>query len=229
MLDRHMGRHAAGAGILFVGLMVARTLLYGSTPKTGDPAATVAAFFVDHRTRILIAAYLTGLALCAFLAFLCTVAGHLRDGGQLRLGALALGAGLVAAAMAMVGMGIDLALAYGLAGSVSPGLVRGLWLISTLMPLAFPLAVLVGATSLGLARMRAFPEGLPLLGGLATIAFLAGGATYARDGWFSPTGAYGLAMLIVFLVWTVVMSTHLVLRRDPAEEPSHASHAVPSH
>jgi hypothetical protein len=92
--------------------------------------------------------------------------------------------------------------------------------------ISWPVAVFVGATAVASLRSLVFPQWHAWAGGIASLAFLLGGTTWARDGFWAPDGGYGTITFIVFLVWLVVTSVLLVLRSEAAEAPVPAGAAT---
>ncbi|MDQ2909705.1 MAG: hypothetical protein M3R39_01585 [Actinomycetota bacterium] len=105
------------------------------------------------------------------------------------------------------------ALAFKIAEDADSGIVLALsdlsWALGVLI--AFPAAALVAAISIGSLRLRVLPELLCWAGILATLALLAAGTTWARDGFWAPDGAYAYIALISFMAWVLVASIARVL------------------
>src|SRR5205814_299241 len=83
-----------------------------SPPDAGDAASSWSAFVHDHRTGILLSAYLSGLAVVFFLWFLGALANWMREGGEGRLAAVALASGAVLAMLAALSVAIQGAVAW---------------------------------------------------------------------------------------------------------------------
>src|SRR5215467_1048240 len=77
------------SGLQFVGLFVVAWLIYGYQPQVGASADALAAFYDGHRTRILIAAVISGLNLLNLLWFTAALRTTLADAGQDGWGAAA--------------------------------------------------------------------------------------------------------------------------------------------
>jgi hypothetical protein len=214
-------RWAPLTGIVFVALIVVTFFLpAASPPAADDPAADVVAWFDEHETALLTKGYLSGLALVFFVWFLGSLQRRLRDGGEPRIAVIAFGGGLILAGVALLGIGIQQYLAWGLAGDLDEETVRALWLIGYgSLAYAFPLVVVVEATAIAAIRSQVFPQWYGALGFLAGLWFAVGGAAYAEDGFFSPTGAYGFIGFLAFLVWVLLTSVLMLLPRG-AEQPA---------
>ena len=70
------------SGINFVALAIVAYVIYGSQPHVGAPADALAAFYGGHRTRILIAAALSGLNILNLMWFAAALRTTLADAGQ---------------------------------------------------------------------------------------------------------------------------------------------------
>jgi hypothetical protein len=104
-------------GIQAVGLFIIAYLIYGYQPPVGAPADTLIAFYGGERTRILVAAILSGFAVLNLMWFAAALRTTLAEAEQEGWGA--------AAAVASAALGASLlliattltALAYSIAGS----------------------------------------------------------------------------------------------------------------
>ncbi|HXG76552.1 MAG TPA: hypothetical protein VNJ53_08280 [Gaiellaceae bacterium] len=214
-------RWAPLTGIVFVALIVVTFFVPAASPPSAeDPASDVVAWFADHETALLTSGYLSGLALVFFVWFLGSLQRRLTDGGEPRIAVVAFGGGLVLAGIAVIGNAISQYLAWGLARELDEETVRALWLLGFGgLAYAFPLVVLVEATALAALRSKVFPQWYGALGFLAGLWYAIGGAAYANDGFFSPTGAYGFIGFLVFLVWVLLTSILMLVPRE-AEQPA---------
>jgi hypothetical protein len=70
------------SGIQSVGLFVIAYIVYGYQPPVGASADAVVAFYEGDRTRILIAAVFSGLAILNLLWFAAALRATLADAGQ---------------------------------------------------------------------------------------------------------------------------------------------------
>ncbi|HLE98607.1 MAG TPA: hypothetical protein VI540_01830 [Gaiellaceae bacterium] len=219
-------RWAPLTGIVFVALVVVTFFLPAASPPTlDDPASDVVAWFEEHETALLANGYISGLALVFLVWFLASLYRRLRDGGEARLGVVALGGGLVLATFALIAVSLQQYLAWGLATDLDEETVRVLWVLwAGGLGWGFPLAILAGATALSAFKSGVFPLWYGAVGAIAALWFLVGSAAYASSGFFSPTGAFQWIGFLVFLVWVLVTSV-LMLMRQEAEQP--AAHAAP--
>ncbi|HUH14673.1 MAG TPA: hypothetical protein VML35_02175 [Gaiellaceae bacterium] len=231
MTGERAERIGAASGIAFAALVILGFFVAGRPPKLADGAAPLAQYFADNRGGILIAAYLGGLAIAFFVWFLGSLATTLRSAGEERMATIAVGGGLVAAALAIGGIGISASLAHAAppggviaAASVEP-LYRLEWLALTAA--SFPIAALAWATAVAVFRTGVLPRWVAWLSTVGTIVFLIGGATFARDGLFAPDGAWALLAYFAFVAWTAVVSAVLVQHVGaPREAPKPATAAT---
>lgn len=173
---------------------------------------------VDHRNTILVEQYLGGLAAFPFIWFLGSLGSFLRTHGEPRLAAVAFGGGIVTAGLALAFAAIQATLAFDVAKQGDPAVVRALFDLNSLLPFPFVLAVLVGATSIAALRSKALPRWYGLVGALVALVDLVGGTTFARTGFWSPTGGFGfIFVFLVFLGWLLVTSGLLVIKIGAAE------------
>lgn len=217
------------SGVVFVGLIVATFFLpTASPPDTNDSAQTVVSWFTDHRTALLTSGYLSGLAIVAFAVFLGSLIHSMRAAGEDLFSWVTLGGGVLLGAYAIFSTATQTLLAFNLAKELDAATVKGLWELGFAgFGLTFPLAILAVATSLAALRTRFLPQWYGMLGILASLWFVVGGATYARTGFFSPDGAYGFIGLIAFLAW-VLLTSILVVQHEITEEKAHRAAPLPA-
>jgi len=218
------------AGIQFVVLFVVAWVIYGDQPKVGASADTLVSFYDGDRTRILIATVIFGLAVLNLLWFAAALSSALRDAGQGGWGAAATAASAALGAIFFILMTVGAALAYSIAGSGNDSLTAGLndlaWVLTVLA--SFPAAMLIMAGSFGLWRAKAISNALFAAGVAAVLLVLAGGTTWARDGFWAPDGAYSrFVSSIVGLVWVVVFSGLLTRKLAAERAPEQAATSQP--
>ena len=218
------------AGIQFVVLFVVAWVIYGDQPKVGASADTLVSFYDGDRTRILIATVIFGLAVLNLLWFAAALSSALRDAGQGGWGAAATAASAALGAIFFILMTVGAALAYSIAGSGNDSLTAGLndlaWVLTVLA--SFPAAMLIMAGSFGLWRANAISNALFAAGVAAVLLVLAGGTTWARDGFWAPDGAYSrFVSSSVGLVWVVVFSGLLTRKLAAERAPEQAATSQP--
>jgi hypothetical protein len=205
------------AGIQAVGLFIIAWIIYGYQPQVGAPAGALAAFYDGERTRILIAAALSGLALLNLLWFVAALRTTLADAGNDGWGAAATASSAMVGALFLVLMTIGTALAYSIAGAgnntVTSGLNDFAWAGFVLS--SFPRAMLIMSAAFGLWRAGLISNALFAVGVAAVVLVLAGGTTWLSSGFWAPDGVYSrFASPIIGLVWILVVSR--VLLTSPA-------------
>jgi hypothetical protein len=205
------------SGINFVAFAIIAYVLYGSSPQVGASADTLVAFYDGHRTRILIAAVVSGLAVLNLLWFAAALRTTLADAGLDGWGAAATASSTAVGALFFLLIALGAALAYSIAGSGNQTLTSGLndfaWGLLVLS--SFPRAMLIMAGSFGLWRAKLISNALFGAGVAVVVLGVLGGTTWLRGGFWAPDGAYArFVWPIIGLVWVVVASR--VLARSPA-------------
>jgi hypothetical protein len=206
------------SGIQFLGLFIIAYMIYGYQPQVGASADTLVAFYDGHRTRILIAAFLSGLNLLNLLWFTAALRTSLADAGRDGWGTAATASSAAFGALFFLALAISAALAYSIAGSGSEPLTSGLndfsWALIVLS--SIPRAMLIMSAAFGLWRARLISNSLFGAGVAALVLELLGGMTWMRDGFWAPDGAYTrFVSPLIGLVWLVVVS-RVLLTRSPA-------------
>ena len=205
------------SGINFVALAIVACVIYGSQPHVGAPADALAAFYGGHRTRILIAAAISGLNILNLMWFAAALRTTLADAGQDGWGAAATASSAAVGGLFFVLVTVSAALAYSIAGSGNQTLTAGLndlaWVLVVLS--SFPRAMLVMSGSFGLWRAKLISNRLFGAGVAAVVLGVLGGTTWMSGGFWAPDGVYSrFVWPIIGLVWVVVVSR--VLARSPA-------------
>ena len=209
-------RWAPLSGIVFVCLVIPTLFLPAkSPPGADDPAAEWASFVQDHRSAYLISMCFSGLAVVAFIFFLASLATRLRAADQELLAVVALGAGLVTAAVWYVWLSFQGVLAWTSADGLDPTVVKTL-LAAADFAFPFPIAALVAATSIAAWRSAIWPTWLACVGVVGGIWLMVGGLALARHGFFAPTSGARLTGWAFFFVWVLAGSAFLL--RKPQQE-----------
>lgn len=203
------------SGINFVVFFVVAIVLYGHQPQVGASADTLGAFYEAGRTRILIAAVVSGMAVLNLLWFAAAVRTTLAAAGQDGWGAAATAASAVLGGLMLLLIAVGTALAYSTDTSGSHLLMSGLndlaW--SGFVMSSFPRAMLIMAGTLGLWRAGLISNALFGAGVAVLVLVLLGGTTWASDGFWAPDGPYSrLVSPIIGLIWVVAVSGFLVTR-----------------
>ena len=214
-------RWAAATGIGFVVLFVVGLIVLGDQPGLGESAADKAAFYTDHRGRILTAMVILGVSLIAFLWFASTLAAALRDAGEARMGAVTLAGGAwFTTVLTLIGV-LNSGLAFSIAQNADEGVAAALYDLTWACGVvaAFPAAMVVAAVMFATLRSAVFPAWWGWSSGVAAAVLLLGGTNWAREGFWAPDGAWSWITVIVLLAWTLCTSGLLVMQRTPAEAP----------
>jgi hypothetical protein len=206
------------AGIQSVGLFILAYLVYGYQPQVGAPADALVAFYDGGRTRILIAAVLSGLAVLNLMWFAAALRTSLADAGQDGWGAAATASSAAVGGLFLLLMTVGAALAYSIAGSGNQTLTSAMndfaW--AGVVLTSFPRAMLIMAGSFGLWRAGLISNALFAAGVAAVVLVLLGGTTWVNGGFWAPDGAYSrFVSPIIGLVW-VVAASRVLLTRSPA-------------
>ena len=206
------------SGLQFVGFFIITSVLYGYQPQVGASADALVAFYNGDRTRILIAAALSGLNLLNLLWFAAALRTTLSDAGQDGWGAAATASSTAFGALFLLQIAVGAALASSIAGSGNHTLTSGLndfsWALVVLS--AFPRAMLIMSGAFGLWRAGLISNALFAAGVAAIVLGVLGGTTWLSGGFWAPDGAYSrFVSPILLLLWVLVVS-RVLLTRSPA-------------
>jgi hypothetical protein len=206
------------SGLQFVGLFIIASLIYGYQPGVGAAPEALDAFYTGDRTRILIAAFFSGLNLLNLLWFTAALRTTLVDAGQEGWGAAATAASAAFGALFLLQITVAAALAYSIAGSGNHMLTSGLndlsWVLVVLT--SFPRAMLIMSGVFGLWRAGMMSNGLFTAGVAAVGLGVLGGSTWLSGGLWAPDGAYSRFVMPVILVLWVLVVSRVLLARSPA-------------
>jgi hypothetical protein len=205
-------------GIQFLVCFIIAYVIYGSQPHVGASADTLIAFYNGERTRILIAAVFSGLAVLNLMWFAAALRTTLADAGQDGWGAAATASSAALGGLFLLLITVGAALAYSIAGSGNNPLIAGLndfaWACVVLT--SFPRAMLIMAGTFGLWRAGLISNALFAAGVAALVLVLLGGTTWLSGGVWAADGAYSrFVSPIIGLVWVVIVS-RVLLTRSPA-------------
>src|SRR5258706_2254238 len=206
------------SGINFVVFFIIAYVILGHQPRVGASAGALVAFYDGDRTRILIAAVFSGMAVLNLLWFAAALRTTLADAGQDGWGAAATASSTAVGGLFLLLITVGAALAYSIAGSGNNTLTSGLedfaWACAVLT--SFPRAMLIMAGTVRLWRPGLISNALFAAGVAAVVLVLLGGTTWLSGGFWAPDGAYSrLVSPTIGLVWVVVMS-RVLLTRSPA-------------
>jgi hypothetical protein len=206
------------SGIQSVGLFIIAYVIYGYQPQVGAPPDALVAFYNGERTRILIAAIFSGLAVLNLMWFAAALRTTLADAGQDGWGAAATASSAALGGMFLLLVTATAALAYSIAGTGNHALTSGLndfaW--ASVVLSSFPRAMLIMSAAFGLWRAKLISNALFTVGVAAVVLVLLGGTTWVSGGFWAPDGAYSrFVSPIIGLLWILVVS-RVLLTRSPA-------------
>jgi hypothetical protein len=214
-------RIGAAAGIAFVALLLASFLVIPDAPPALDgPVAKIRSYYIDNSSAFQASAYLTGLAGFFFLGFLGALSkalARVEPNGWLNL--VVFPAGAIVLALAFANAAITDTLATRIAAESDQAVIRALYDVQafTITFTAFPIAAFVGAVAIVSRRTRLLPPLVTLLGLALVPAWLISGfAVFTESGTFSPTGAFGLIVVLAWLAWMLAVSASLLRRSGTA-------------
>ena len=206
------------SGIQSVGLFILAYIIYGSQPQIGASTDALVAFYDGNRTRILIAAVLSGLAILNLMWFAAALRTTLADTGKDGWGAAATASSAVLGGLFLLLITVGAALAYSIAGAGNSALISGLndFVWASVVLSSFPRAMLIMAAAFGLWRAKLISNSLFAVGVAAVVLVLLGGTTWLNGGFWAPDGAYSRFISpTIGLAWAMVVSW-VLLSRSPA-------------
>jgi hypothetical protein len=206
------------SGINFVVFFIIAYVIYGAQPHVGASTDALVAFYGGDRTRILIAAVVSGMAVLNLLWFAAALRTTLTDAGQDGWGAAATASSGALGGLFLLLIAIGAALAYSIAGSGKQTLTSGRnavgWACVVLT--SFPRAMLMMAVRFGLWGAGLISNALFAAGVAAVVLVLLGGTTWLSGGFWAPDGPYSRFFSpIIGLLWVVVVS-RVLLTGSPA-------------
>jgi hypothetical protein len=205
-------------GINFIVFVIVAYFIYGYQPHVGASADALVAFYDGNRTRILIAAIVSGMALLNLLWFAAALRNTLADAGQDGWGAAATASSAAVGALFLLLITLSAGLAYSIAGSGNHAFTSGLndvaW--AGVVLTSFPRAMLIMSGTFGLWRAGLISNALFAAGVAVVVLVLLGGTTWLSGGFWAPDGAYSrFVSPVLGLAWVVVVS-QILLTRSPA-------------
>jgi len=194
--------------------------LFGDTPDTRDTTAEIAAYFVAHRTSVMVGAVVLGAGLLCLLATVTrattrvAAAGH-PDISHFAQSAATVGIGALFGTIVL----INATLAY-VVGSEAPGMAKGLFeltLVATpVASLAF--GVSLGAVAAGLARGDTASRRSLIVTSLTTVMLAVSAVSFAASGPFSPDVQQPV-MLLALVMWMILSGFGRRVSFRPAARP----------
>lgn len=203
-------------GIAFVVLSLIATFIAPSPPQASDGADKITAYFVDHRTAILLSGYLNGLSLIPIILFIAALYALLHDaeGAPGRLALMAFGAAILSGTLATLSAIVSSVLAF-VGKDSDAATVRGLYAFSQMTGVFiwFPVAAWLLAASLIMLGMAGAYRWIAWLGLLGVIVGLLEGASVAKSGFFALGSILGLAAFLLFAIWILATSIVMLMRK----------------
>ncbi len=206
------------SGLNFVLFFVVANVLYGQQPHLGASSDALAAFYDGHRTRILIAAVISGLAVLNLMWFAASIRTTLEEAGQGGWGAAATASSAAVGGLFLLLISVSAALAYSIAGTGQTALLSILndftW--ACVVMTSFPRAMLIMSGTFGLWRAGMISNASFAAGVTVVVLGVAGGTTWMRGGFWAPDGGYArFVWPVLGLVWVLAVS-RILLTRSPA-------------
>lgn len=206
------------SGIQFVGLCIIAYAIYGYQPQVGASSGALVAFYHGHHMRILIAAFISGLAVLYLMWFAAAIRVTLADAGEDGWGSAATAASAAVGALFLLLAAINAGLAYSIDTNGNQSLLPGMnglaW--SGFVLSSFVRAMLIMSAAFGFWRAGLISNSLFTVGVAAVVLTVLGGATWAGGGFFAPDGAYSRFISpIIGLLWAIVIS-YILLKRTPS-------------
>lgn len=205
-------------GINFIVFVIAAYFIYGDQPHVGASADSLVAFYNGNRTRILVAAIVSGMAMLNLLWFAAALRNTLADAGRDGWGAAATASSAAVGGLFLLLITLSAGLAYSIAGSANHTFTSGLndlaW--AGVVLTSFPRAMLIMSGTFGLWRAGLISNSLFAAGVAVVVLVLLGGTTWLSGGFWAPDGAYSrFVSPVLGLAWVVVVS-QILLTRSPA-------------
>lgn len=205
------------SGLNFVAFFVIAWLVYGTQPSIGASADVLAAFYGGGGTRILIAAFIGGMAVLNLMWFAAALRSTLADAGQDGWGSAATAASAATGALFLLLIAVVAGLTFSIGVSGDTAIASSLntfaWAGVTLS--SFPRAMLIMSGSFGLWRAGLISNSMFGACVAAVVLVLLGGTTWMSDGAWAPDGSYSrIVSPLIGLAW-VLFASRVLLSRSP--------------
>jgi hypothetical protein len=218
MSSSSTARWTAYSGFTFVAIMLANVFGSPSSGETSDTGQQVIARVSAHVTGIEVWNWLAGLAAVALLAFAAGLTAMHDDteSGHSPLGRLAFGGAVCLVSVAVVQHAVTATLAHlvgaGQASAQTASILnQASMVVESLVRIG--LAVFVGASCLAVTRLSRWAVAL---GAVAAVANLLSSGAVGTRGLLQAGGPLPGIGLLLFVVWTVTVSTRLLRPRTEA-------------
>ena len=203
----------AATGTAFVALIVVALALPGQPPKADDSIETVTTLLVDHRRAFLISGYVGGLAAMAYLWFLGSVRSYLGAGSADEASGAASAGGIFAIALLLLGMTMLSGVAFVVARSGHPALVRAFTDSgnSAIEASKFGFGLFLLAVSRAGATSGLLPRWLTRLGfAFVPLILVSAASLFVERGPFQFGGVIDVAGGLPALLWIAALSVVMV-------------------
>ncbi|HEY1687791.1 MAG TPA: hypothetical protein VGF95_02900 [Solirubrobacteraceae bacterium] len=207
-------RLSAASGALFIVCFNAALFDLGAPPKASDSTREIASLLVRAHGRILHGMYLAGLAIMLGIWFFATVQTWLQQTAgkhSTQHSSAALGSGLLAIGLGVLGMLLFYGATYKIAGQGNAGfpVVRALTDAgnAAIELTKFPLAMFILAVSLAAQRAELLPRWFTRAGAVSVVILIASAIPLFAKGSFTQFGG-GLDVIgaIPGVLWIFVLS-----------------------
>jgi hypothetical protein len=206
------------SGVHSVVFFLVAYIIAGYQPQVGTPTDALVAFYDGHRTRILISAVLSGLAVLNLMWFAAALRTTLADAGRDGWGAAVTASSAAVGGLVLLVVMVVTTLAYSTAGSGNhiPASELNDFAWTGVVLSSFPRAMLIMAGSFGLWRAGLISNRLFAAGVTAVVLVLVGGTTWMSGGFWAPDGAYSRVVSpVIGLMWVLVVSRILLTKSAP--------------
>jgi hypothetical protein len=213
MSDR-LGRLAPLTGVLFAVVVVVAAFTGGETPNANASAAKVILYYHAHRSKIETSSLLLAIAFLIFVFFAGVLRSYLRRTPAVEgVATIMLTGGAIMTVGAALGGGIEFGLAHNI-NDLSPAAAQAVNVISNeiFIPLLAGTFVFSIASGIAILRGAALPKWL------GWVAIVMGIAALIPPAFFP--------MLIVFVIWSAVVSILVYQRGDTATDTPTATVAT---
>lgn len=200
-------------GIAFAVLFLAAFVVGGTAPTVASSTRELISYYSGHRGAVLVSSMLFVYGVVFEVLFGVAIANRLRRDGQRWLGALAIAGVVMVGTMQLVLTAMGALLSYSVASLGDAAVVKAVFDLQWMLDVfaGVPTAIYFAAVASGLRRTDAIPRWLSGAGlGVAGLWILRS-TTWARSGFWSPTGGLVFVAVLVSLLW--VSATSAVLHR----------------
>ncbi len=210
-------RWGAAAGYMVLALGIAAAAFERGAPPANAPAEESLAFFTTYHSELRMQSLLFVLSAGIYVWWFGSLRSFLlrAEGETARLASVAFGAGVIWVGLQLVLQSVQVALAMGVGGDITPALAGILGdLAYVLSVIAYvPMAVMLAAVATVSLRAGVFPAWLGWLSALVAAANLVMSLGIVVDsGLLVPGGALTYVLYALMPIWLVAVTTVMVVR-----------------